>query len=337
MFGMFAAHLLEVPAFDWGRPDTWVSVVDGRSSILFALLAGVSIALVSGGTRPVAGPALTGARRRIAVRAALLWLIGILLILTGVPVYVILPAYALLFLLALPLLPLRWPALLAIASALALVTPWLLPFLDALPVWSGPGGQELFLILGWAYPFPVWISFVVAGMALGRMDLRPASTAVLLLAAGTALAVLGGLADRSLSGVPDPYLAEVLTAGAHTGGLFEVIASGGFAVAVLGACLLVARTPLGVVLYPVRAAGSMPLTAYAGQIVAWAIVAAVTIGDVPDLDAFRSLHPFWPFTLATLVAATVWARTLGRGPLERLVALLVSRSAPVSVSGASVR
>uniref|UniRef100_UPI0025CD0A37 iron ABC transporter permease n=1 Tax=Microbacterium sp. UBA7513 TaxID=1946955 RepID=UPI0025CD0A37 len=44
--------------FSWGDPATWADVANGRSSILFAVLAGVSIALVSGGPSPVAGTAL---------------------------------------------------------------------------------------------------------------------------------------------------------------------------------------------------------------------------------------------------------------------------------------
>ena len=54
---------------------------------------------MTGGTTPVVGEALRAARLRLVVRACLLWLLGIVLIATGVPVYVILPAYAILFLL----------------------------------------------------------------------------------------------------------------------------------------------------------------------------------------------------------------------------------------------
>ena len=43
VLGMFAAHLLWITEpFDVLEPDTWIAVVSGRSSILFATLAGVS-------------------------------------------------------------------------------------------------------------------------------------------------------------------------------------------------------------------------------------------------------------------------------------------------------
>jgi uncharacterized membrane protein YeiB len=62
----------------------------------------------------------------------------------------------------------------------------------------------------------------------------------------------------------------------------------------------------------------MPLTAYVLQIVAWALVAAIVLGDTGDLDGMRALHPFWPFFLGTVLVCTVWALTVGRGPLESL-------------------
>ncbi len=116
VIGMIAAHLLWIEDFDFADAATWVAVVDGRSSILFATLAGVSIGLVTGGRRPLAPPEMRTARQRLAVRAGLLWLIGIVLIATGVPVYVILPAYAILFLLALPLVSLGARTLFVLAG-----------------------------------------------------------------------------------------------------------------------------------------------------------------------------------------------------------------------------
>src|SRR4029078_10532548 len=77
VLGMFTAHLLTLPPFDFGDPSTWAAVAGGRSWILFATLAGVSIGLVTGGSSPLTGEALTTARLRLIVRACLLWLLGI--------------------------------------------------------------------------------------------------------------------------------------------------------------------------------------------------------------------------------------------------------------------
>ncbi len=321
VLGMFAAHLLTIEPFDASDPRTWIDVANGRSSILFATLAGVSIALVSGGAARLPHGALRTVRGRLAVRAIVLWLLGIALIATGVPVYVILPAYAILFLCALPLLALSARWLWLLAGTMAVVMPWLQPLLDELPVWSDPAGHDLALLLGWHYPFTLWIAFLVAGMAAGRSDLRRPRTQVALLAGG-AVAAVAGYGTAALTGAPEPdtWLAPVWTADAHSGGLLEVVGSGGFALAVIGACVLLCRTPLTWVALPLRAVGSMPLTAYVGQLVVWVVAASALLGDTGDLMGFRALEPLIPFVVTTLVACTAWALLLGRGPLERLLA-----------------
>lgn len=325
VFGMFAAHLLVTPHFDAAQPATWVDLVNGRSSILFATLAGVSIALMSGarasaGSSPASGRTLVVARRRLVVRAVIIWGIGMLLNATGVPVYVILPAYGILFLLAVPLLRLSASTLWVLAAVVGVGAPWLLPLADRVLVAAGPVGGDLVLLLGWHYPFLLWAAFLIAGLAAARSDLRSPRTLVALVVGGAACAIAAAAASTVIDIDEDSYLGRVLADGAHSGGVLEAVGSGGFALAVVGLCLLICRTPARIVLLPVRAVGSMPLTAYVGQIAAWAVWASFALGDVGDLSGFRALQPFWPFVAATLVFCTVWALLLGRGPLERAVA-----------------
>lgn len=331
VIGMLAAHLLTIDPFEPGDPGTWLDVANGRSSILFATLAGVSIALVTGGTRPVVGRARGRAAGRLALRGALLWVIGILLVMTGVPIYVILPAYAVLFALSLPFLGLRARGLFLAASLVAVIAPWIFPILDAAPVWSGPAGEGLEAFVGWAYPFPVWIAFLLAGMGVGRLDLRRGGVQVTLAAAGAALAAVGYgaavLADSAM--LPqDRYLAAVWSAEAHSSGLGEVIGSGGFAIATIGLCLLVCRTPLRWLAIPLRAVGSMPLTAYVAQVLVWAVFATVVLGDPSDLFGVREEGLFAPLTLGLIVGCTAWALLLGRGPLEAMIDGIVRRVVP---------
>ena len=323
--GMLAAHLLDTERTLTPDPSTWVTLVNGRSSILFAVLAGVSIAIVTGGPRPIAPQRRPRAAARLALRGALLWVIGLLLVMTGVPVYVILPAYALLFVLALPFLGLRARSLFLAAGALAIVMPWIQPILDAAPVWAGPGGAELEAAVGWAYPFPVWIAFLLAGMGVGRLDLRSLGDQVLLAVAGLSLVLAGyGFAVATAPvAAGNPYLAAVLTAQDHSSGLWEVIGSGGFALVTIGACLLLCRTPLRWVAVPLRAVGSMPLTAYVLQLVVWAIAALALLGDTSDLVGIREAGLFVPLTLGLIAGCTVWALTVGRGPLEMFIDAVV--------------
>ncbi|MFJ6654411.1 heparan-alpha-glucosaminide N-acetyltransferase domain-containing protein [Microbacterium sp. NPDC091313] len=324
VIGMLAAHLLTIEDFALADSATWVDVVNGRSSILFATLAGVSIALVTGGPRPVRGAGRARASARIALRAGILWAIGLALVSTGVPVYVILPAYAILFLLSLPFLAWRARSLFLLAGAVAVVMPFLQAAWDSAAFWATPAGIDVAAMIGWHYPAPVWIAFLLAGMGAGRLDLRSPRIMVALLAAGAALAALGYGLDAA-SGAPrelEPFslLAAVWTARAHSSGLLEVVGSGGFALAVIGLCLLACRTPLRWPAIPLRAVGAMPLTAYTAQLVVWALVASALLSDVGDLRGFRALEPFWPMTLAIVAGCTAWALLIGRGPLEAAVA-----------------
>lgn len=336
IIGMFAAHLLALgDGFRWTEPSSWGYLVEGRSSILFATLAGVSIGIVSGGRNPLTGTQMTVVRWRLAVRAAILFLLGILLILTGVPVYVILPAYAILFLIALPFTSMKAATVLGVAGGLAVLMPFLQPLLNALPFWHMPGGAEADAVLGWHYPFTVWIAFVLAGLGIARAGITRAAVQIRMLVGGAVLAVCGyGAAAIWTPEYGDGYWSQVWTETPHSAGLLEVIGSGGFVVAVIAVCLVLCRMPIvKASVLPLRATGAMPLTAYAMQIILWAIIAAVVLGDTGDLTGFRALEPFWPFAIGTIVASTAWALLIGRGPFEWLLDRAAKRVVPAPTAG----
>lgn len=320
IIGMLAAHLIDGPELDLTDASTWIALADGRSSILFATIAGVSIGLVTGGQAPLGGPAMRAARGRLAVRAAILWVIGVLLIATGVPVFVILPAYAILFLIAIPFTRLRARTLFVVAGAVALVMPWGQAWLDSAAWWSTPGGQYVSNATGWHYPFLVWIAFVLAGLGVARAGIRRLRVQVRMLAFGAGLAVVGygvdALSGAGATTAQSSFIESVWTAWPHSTGLLEVIGSGGFALAALAASLLVCRTVLVWFVLPLRAVGAMPLTAYTVQILVWAAWAWAALGDPSALREFRALDPYLPITLGLIIACTAWALLVGRGPLE---------------------
>ncbi|GGH50516.1 heparan-alpha-glucosaminide N-acetyltransferase domain-containing protein [Microbacterium album] len=318
VIGMFAAHLLDTSALVWDDPETWTDVVNGRSSILFATLAGVSLALLTGGARPADGARLREARIRIAVRAVWVWALGMLLVQLQTPVLVILPAYAILFLLALPALRLRAPWLFALAAFVAVTMPFPVFAINGWSGWGAPGGEELAHALGWHYPFLLWIAFVLAGLAVGRMSFSRPLTAGLLLVAGIVLAGIGyGVVGRwGALALADSLWGGALSGAAHSSGVGEALGSGGFAIAVIALCALLCATPARWLVLPLRAVGAMPLTAYTAQLVAWALLQPAPQPWGPDIEAFRATEPFWPFTIATIVGCTLWSLFVGRGPLE---------------------
>ncbi|PRY69750.1 uncharacterized protein DUF1624 [Glaciihabitans tibetensis] len=341
VIGMFAAHVLILGEFDWTTPISWGGVVDGRSAATFALLAGVSIAIISGGVAPAEGVALTRARARILVRAALIFVLGGLLSALGTNVYIILEYYAVIFVMALPVLRWRSRSLFALAGVLALVAP--IAQLVLTRLLSAAGLAELpplTLLITGAYPAIVWFVFVLVGVGIGRLDLRVRRVQLRLLAAGVVLAVLGYTAgsvaalwlERTSLGTgtsapsPGVYpevselfdLTPLLTALPHTGSPFELAGATGFAVALVALCLIVLRpgvlAAVRVILFPLVATGSMALSAYSAQIIALAV-----IGDGYWVQGSNNAALYLSLTLSILLLCTLWSLFLGRGPLERFL------------------
>lgn len=318
--GMFAAHLVvTAPMLRWSDPSTWNGVVNGSPSILFGTLAGVSLGLVTGGAAPHTATRLAVDRRRIALRAGIIFVIGFLLQLLPTPVYVILPAYAILFLLALPLLSWRPGWLLAFAGVVAVAAPFAVLAIDRLAFWESTDGQLLSLVIGWHYPFVAWIAFVAAGLALARIGLsRPIVVAAIGLVAAGVAPVGFGIVGRSTH--------AALTATPHETGVGETLGSGGLAIAVICGSVLLCRTPpIALILWPIRAVGSMPLTAYTAQLVAWGVWAWAQPHPEVAMFDLRGTSAFLTMTLATIAGCSLWSAFVGRGPLERLVAVATKR------------
>lgn len=342
VLGMFGAHLLSTDALVWTAPGTWSGVVDGRSSILFAVLAGVSVALLTGRTTPPTGDALVRARLVLLTRAVLLLALGGLVQLLVVPVAVILEFYAVLLVLCLPLLRWRPRSLFLLAGVLvAVVNPLyhqlLLPWMSAE---TGGGGVLGQLGFTGVYPVVTWSAFVVTGLGVGRLDLTAARVRAALVLVGLVLAVVGytvgdvaalmggeaGASTGALFTDDDPSwqelvppAADLLQAEPHSNTPAETVGSGGFALLVLGSCLLVADR-LRWALLPLASVGAMPLTAYCAHLVGIALLGDSLFGSA----AAGVVHWVW-FAGVALVGCTVWALLLGRGPLERLVGAVTRR------------
>jgi uncharacterized membrane protein YeiB len=341
VLGMFGAHLL-IGGELTSDPASWAAVVEGRPSILFATLAGVSIALLSGGTRPVEDVDLVRARLRIAVRAAWVFVIGGLLEWLGTFVAVILGVYGLLFFLALPFL--RWSVgrLLTAAAVIALAGPAVNALLGQFLVAGEDADHYLArLLVTGPYPAMLWWAFVLVGLAVGRLDLRAPVVRARLAAVGAAAAVAGYgvgrlttdlLADGRLSRGPEEGFRYSLGqwrgtwftgAEPHSGTTFELVGSVGFAVLVLAACLVVADgVPLLVA--PLAAVGGMALSVYTAHLVViWALMSVAP-------QATEGVDVWLLFVAGALVGATAWRALLGRGPLERLLTWSSSRAAAVA-------
>lgn len=356
LLGMMATHVFDTLADD-GSPTVSALVASGRSAATFALVAGVSVAFLSGGRGGVRGRDRTASAAGLAVRALLIGVIGLLLGLTDA-VEVILPFYALMFLLAVPLLPLRPRALAVLCGVLAVAGPVLLVATARLGLEHGedpdptpataltdPLGTLLQLLVTGAYPVVVYLAYLCAGLAVGRLDLTSRRVAGRLLGGGLALAVTsqlvswallypaGGMARlvaaRSRYESPAEAASALLwepeqgsswwylaVAGPHAHSPLDVTHALGSAMAVLGGALLLTGAPaVRRLLQPLAAAGAMTLTLYSAHVL---VLAAEPSDDDGLLYAF--------LVVASLGFAVLWRRDHDQGPLERLVALPAARA-----------
>jgi uncharacterized membrane protein YeiB len=322
VLGMLTAHV-----GPGGPDDPWpwslAQVVDGRSAALFVLLSGVSVALISGGSSPVAGIRRALARTKLLVRAFLVLGIGVAVILLGTPVVVILPTYAMLFAAAVPLLGTDPRKLLGGAVAVAAIGPVLHVALQPVLL-RLPGRAYTDLLVGDFYPAVVWFAYVLVGLAVGRMDLRDRGVRLRLLGAGVVLAVVGlgvgALLTRVLAG--DEALVALVTTEPHSSSGLEVVANTGVGLAVLALSLIVADAVPALVA-PVAATGALALTAYTVQLLAIAALGSSVVWE-PDTGTWLAFLGF------TLAACWLWRAAFGRGPLERLLHTLAARAADVS-------
>ncbi|MFE4869294.1 DUF418 domain-containing protein [Streptomyces sp. NPDC056682] len=201
VFGMYIVHI-GPPLSATDGVGSWVRyLADGHSSVLFATLAGLSLMLIAGHRKPKTGLAGRQAKARIAIRAVILLALGTALAMEYGDV-IILGFYGVYFLLSLPLLRLSAKTLTIIAAGLALVTPQLA---FVLKIWLSESVQQtinaydplkalsevgvLDLLLTGLYPTITWMPFVIAGMALARLDLSATTVQRRLAALGATLTV----------------------------------------------------------------------------------------------------------------------------------------------------
>jgi hypothetical protein len=308
---------------------------------LFAVLAGVGVALSTGGPRrPPDARAHLAAAAGLAVRGILVGLVGLWLVGFDGPIAVILPYYGLLFVVAIPLLRLPPAALGAGALLACALTPVASHLLRAgLPPGPGqqaglssladPAGLVVTLGLTGYYPALTWTTYLLAGMAVGRLDLRRPALAAALLVGGSVLAVLavtvsdrlmgpgGGAAavggaelhQRQYGTTPTDTWWWLAIDDPHSGTPFDHATTTGTALAVLGAMLLLARGARWLVLLP-AALGAVPLTLYTMHVIAVAAYA----GNGSDDAIVWLVHVL----AATAIGVALWLAGL-RGPLEAAV------------------
>ena len=207
---MVATHVLIArgPDGDLALPQ---AIAGGRAAALFAVLAGVTLALITGRREPVTGRERAARSLGIVVRALLIALVGLYLGSLGSGLAIILTYYGVLFVLGLPFVGLRAPALFGLAGAWIVVAPMVSQLIRpelpprgfASPTFeqlADPGQLLSELMFTGYYPVVPWLAYLLAGMALGRLDLANRIVQWWITGAGAALALVSFVVSRILTG-----------------------------------------------------------------------------------------------------------------------------------------
>ena len=205
LLGMMATHLLPTFESNADLTPTWIGLtLSGRAAALFAVLAGVGLALSTGKHRPLDGPELSAARRGVALRALVIAAVGLTLGGLEVNLAIILVHYAALFFCVLPFLGMglkrlcAWAGGWVLASPMLayLLRPWLLAANPPLELGHNPAWEDLStptrlladLFFTGYYPVFQWLSYVLVGLVIGRLMLAKPLVPVVLLVVGSAVA-----------------------------------------------------------------------------------------------------------------------------------------------------
>lgn len=339
LLGMVATHMLAERTLA-GELAFGQWLAGGRASALFAVLAGVSLAMMT--REPLPGRAAGLRAAGIVVRALLIALLGLLLGGMESGLAIILTYYGVLFVLGLPFTVLGGRALALLAVAWVVVGPVVSHLVrPELPArgYESPTFAQLadpwqlateLLFTGY-YPVVPWLAYLLAGLALGRADLRDRNLLVGLTVGGLGVAVLAtqisrsvtdpAVADQNAAGMygttpPDGDWSWLLLVAPHSATPFDLAQTIGSALFVIGACLLVGRAlaPKATALLAIIfGAGAMTLTLYSLHVVL----------RTPDLWPPEESHAHLRHMLVLLAIGAAFAALRLRGPLETATGLPV--------------
>ncbi|MEU7994093.1 heparan-alpha-glucosaminide N-acetyltransferase domain-containing protein [Micromonospora sp. NPDC049060] len=206
LLGMVAVHSL-YQSDSAGRPTWSFTIFGGRAAALFAVLAGVGIAFMTG-RRRVPLTAGGGPVAALGVRALVIGAIGLALGYTDASLAsVILPYYAVMFVLAIPLVFLpTWlvaSTAVVVAAGAPVLRQFLLPGLPE-PTFDNPAFAQLVddpgallseLTMTGEFPAVTWLAYLCVGLVVGRLALNRLAVVVGLLYTGVLFAAAAPVAS----------------------------------------------------------------------------------------------------------------------------------------------
>ncbi len=319
IFGMFAAHI--GPTGLSGPLGALYTFPHGRASLLFAVLAGLGIGLLTG-----RGAADT--TTRILWRATILMVIGLALQTLGHGIAVILQYYAVLFLASLYLAPLPVRKLTVITIGALLLGPSLFAlgaawFPDAFTrhiVGFGTPIDEMVrgLLFTGSYPALTWLGPFCVGLLLARLPLADPAVQLALvkwgLACFVASHVLSFLLEVLLDYPPNDGVYGLIYIRPHDQSHLWLASGTGAALAVTGACLRLGQGFPGPLRWLITT-GRLAFSLYILQILAFSLAPSALRATAMQEGLLILLLAGTACILIAQLMAAAW----GAGPMEWLL------------------
>lgn len=318
---MVIAHLTVIAPDATGATALVLGLVNNVASPLFALVMGVSMGIVlTRRHRPVTGR--TFVLRNLA-RGLVLVAIGVALDQLHSFIAIVLMSLGVTLALAAPLALLPVGGVAAAVVVTFVAGPWVnaaaRAALDPTRVTSEAWGDQVlqWLVLSPHYRVVSLLPFVLLGVVLARAGLTR-RVALLTLLNG----VLAGIAVVALQLTGHGIGGPGHVSGSPPDALLDLTLAAG----ALGVLVLLARwapaVPVVTALAPVRGVGALSLTSYALHV--------GLIALVPATIEWQQMQRSWgplsaAIMLVTVLGCWAWWRLLGRGPLERVMALVTDR------------
>lgn len=363
VLGMMIIHITPMVDEDGLKPLAWV-ITSGNSAALFAVLAGVGVGLTTGRHEPPRGRRWVGAALNLVVRTLFIGSLGLLLgffVPADSSAEVILPTYAVLFVMLIPFLRASARFDIAFGLGAAIVTPLISHVIRAtwqLPGWDqvqgnipnltlldpliDPVGTLTQLLLTGTFPALTWFAYACVGLGVGRTMIWNRHVAAKLLAGGVALAALAAAAGWFLMDVVGGrvQLAAVASRSMSLEAFTELLVWGAGGTlpttswwwnAVLAPHT---GTPLDLLFTIGVACAALGACLIIGRTISTPIQPLVTLGSMPLTAYVGHLimlnipvlkHDSWTTLLiqfvVLLVFANLWRVWFSKGPLEAVLGL----------------
>ena len=311
-----------------------VGLLEGRAAATFVVLAGVGLSLLSRRSREQGSTQeRTKTRRQIWKRALFLFVFGLLYSPIWPPdilhFYGIYLAFGAMILYVPDRHLWRWAGGFTVIFAVMMIvfnyeTGWDFDALEYLDFWT-PAGMIRHLFFNGFHPVFPWTAFLIAGMWLGRQDVRNSAVRQSILIRSGVILIMSEVASAILIRLFSPSMGTDIAEALFTRNMMPpmplyILSGGATAMIVIVLCIaFTERVKDAKWIQPFVAVGQLALTVYVAHVIlGMGIMEAMGWLNSDQTLVFAVTYSF-VFYFAMVIFAHLWRQSFKRGPVEWLM------------------